>query len=97
MKLNVSKEYITRLRKVLKSKLNGGDLVRGVNAWAVSLLRYSAAFVSLRKSELQAIDRKTRKLFTICRALNPKSDVDRLYIPRKEGRRGLISLRIVLS
>ena len=61
MKLNVSKEYIGRLRKVLKSKLNGGNLVHGVNTWAVSLLRYSAAFISWRKSELQAIDRKTRK------------------------------------
>ena len=62
MKLNVSKEYIKRLRKVLMSKLNGGNLVHGVNTWAVSLLRYSAALVSWRKSELQAIDRKTRKL-----------------------------------
>ena len=48
MKLNVSKEYIRRLTKVLKSKLNSGNLVRGVNTWAVSLLRYSAAFVSWR-------------------------------------------------
>ena len=39
---------------------------------------------------LQAIDRKTRKLFTIYGALHLKSDVDRLYIPRKIGRRGLI-------
>ena len=53
MKLNVSKEYIRTLRKVLKSKLNGGNLVRGVNAWAVFLLRYSAAFVSWGKSELR--------------------------------------------
>ena len=45
MKLNVSKEYIRRLREVLKPKLNGGNLVRRVNTWAVSLLRYSAAFV----------------------------------------------------
>ena len=65
MKLNVSKEYIRRLRKFLKSKLNGENLVRGVNTWEVSLLRYSAAFASWRKSELHAIDRKTRKLFTI--------------------------------
>ena len=79
MKVNVSKEYIRRLRKVLESKLNGGNLIRGE-----SLLRYSAAFVSWRKSELQAIYRKTRKLFTIYRALHPKSDVDRLYIPRKK-------------
>ena len=39
MKLDVSKEYIRRLRKDLKSKLNGGNLVRGVNTWSVSLLR----------------------------------------------------------
>ena len=55
--LNISKGYIRRLRKVLKSKLNGRNLVRGVNTWAVSLLRYSAAFVSWRKSELEAIDK----------------------------------------
>ena len=90
--LNVSKEYIRRLRKVLKSKLNGGNLVRGVNTCAVPLLRYSAAFVSWGKIELQAIDTKTRKLFTIYGALHPKSDVDRLHIPRKEGGRGLISI-----
>ena len=52
----------------------------------------AAAFLSRRKSELQIIDRKTRKLFTIYGALHPKSDVDRLYIPRKEGGKGLISI-----
>ena len=92
MKLNVSKEYIRSLRKVLKSKLNGGNLVRGVNTWAVIVLRYSTTFASWRKSELQAIDRKTRKLFTIYGTVHPKSDVDRLYIPRKKGERGLISI-----
>ena len=78
MTLNISKEYIRRLRKVLKSKLNGGNLVRGVNTWAVSLITYSAVFVSWRKSELQAIDRKTRKLFTMYGALHPKSDVGQI-------------------
>ena len=34
MKLKVSKKF---LRKVLNSKLNGGNLVQGVSAWAVSL------------------------------------------------------------
>ena len=46
MKLKVSKEHFRRLKKVLKSKLSGGNLVQGVNTWAVSLLRYSAAFIS---------------------------------------------------
>ena len=65
MKLNVSTEYIRRLRKVLNSKLNGENLVPGIKTWVEPLLRYSAAFLSWRKRELQAIDRKTRKLFTI--------------------------------
>ena len=67
VKLKVSKEYFRSLKKVLKSKLNGGNLVQGVNTWAVSFIRYSAAFISWRKYELQAIDRKTRKLLNIWR------------------------------
>ena len=91
MKLKVSKEYF-RLRKVLKSKLKGGNSVQGVNIWAVSLLRYSAAFIIWRKCELQTIDRKTRTLVTIYGGLHPKSDADRLYILRKDGGRGLITI-----
>ena len=95
--LNVSKKYMKMLRKVLKSNLNGENLVSGVNTWAVSLLRYSVAVVSWRKSKMQPIDRGTRKLFTIHGALDPKSDVDRLYIPRKKGGRGLISIEDIIE
>ena len=84
MKLNVSKEYIRRLRKVLESKLNEENLVRGVNTWAVSLLIYLAAFVGWRKSELQSTNRKTRKVFMIYGALRLKSDVDRLFVSTKK-------------
>ena len=72
--------------------MNVGNLVQGVITWVVSLLRYSAAFVSWRKCELQAIDRKTRKLFPIYGGLHTKSNIDTLYIPRKEGARGLIAI-----
>ena len=64
-----------------------------LNAWTASLLRYSEAFVSWRKGEVEAIDRRIRKLFAIYGALYPKSDVDRLYIPRNKGGRGLISIK----
>ena len=92
MKLKVSKEYFKVLKKVLKSKLNGGNLIQGVNTWAVSLLKYSAAFISWRKCELQAVDRKTKTLFTIYGGLHPKFDVDRFYIPREDGGRGVIAI-----
>ena len=73
-----------KVKKILKPKLNGGNLVRGVNTWAMSVLRYSAAFISWTECKLQAIDRKTGKLFTIYGGLHAKSDVDRLYIPGKD-------------
>ena len=58
----------------------------------MSLLTYSAAFISWRKCELQAIDRKTRKLFTIYGRLHSKPDADRLRTPRKDGGRGLAAI-----
>ena len=38
------------------------------------------------------MDQKTRKLITMHLALHPSDDVDRLYVPRKEGGRVLASI-----
>ena len=35
------------------------------------------------------MDQRTRKLMTMHKALHPRDVVDRLYVLRKEGRRGL--------
>ena len=35
---------------------------------------------------------RTRKLMTLHKAFHPIDDVDRLYVPRKEGGRGLVSI-----
>ena len=35
---------------------------------------------------------RTRKLITVHKALHPRDDVDRLYVSRKEGERGLASI-----
>ena len=76
----------------MKSKLNGGNVVKGINTWAVSILRYSAAFIDWNKEELKEFDRKTRKYLTIYNALHPRDSVARLYLPRKMGGRGLCSI-----
>ena len=46
----------------------------------------------MESSELKDLDRKSRKTMTIYVGLHPKSDEDRLYVKRKEGGRGLISV-----
>ena len=61
-KEKVGKEYKRRIRKILETKLGGENVIKGINTWAISLLRYSAAFLDWTKEELQQLDRRTRKL-----------------------------------
>lgn len=64
-----------------KSKLNGSNLVKVVNTWAVS---YSEVFL---KAKLAKSDR-TRKEFNMDGGLYPRAGVRKLYLPRKENGRG---------
>ena len=92
MKKIVITEYKRRLRLVLRSKLNGKNKIKAINTWAVALLRYGAGIINWKVEELKSLDRTTRKTLTMYGALHPKSDVDRLYVKRKEGGRGLINI-----
>ena len=92
IKEKVIAEYKRRLRLILKSKLNGRNKIKAINTWAVALLRYGAGIISWRQDELKSLDRTTRKTLTMYGAFHPKGDVDRLYVKRKEGGRGLISI-----
>ena len=92
MKEKVKTEYYRRVRRILETKLIGRNIIIGINTKAVSLLRYSAAFLDWTGAKLKQMDRRTRKLMTIHWALNPKSDVARIYLSRKEGGRGLVSV-----
>ena len=49
-------EYLRRARKVLEVKLNGGNIIKAIKTWAVSLLRYSAAFIDWNCKELAQLD-----------------------------------------
>ena len=92
MKENTQKEYLRRTRKLLETKLNCRNLIKGINTWAVPLVRYSGPFLKWTRDELKQMDQRTRKLITMHKALHPRDDVDRLYVSRKEGGRGLASI-----
>ena len=92
MKDKIRKEYMTRVKAILKSKLNSGNMVKAINTWAVPVIRYTAGIVEWSKSELQNLDRKTRKALTMYKALHPRASTNRLYAPRKEGGKGLLSI-----
>ena len=92
MKEKVKTTYLKRLKLVLKSKLNSRNLINAINTWAVAVVRYSAGIVNWTKDEIDLLDRKTRKTLTMHGALHPKANVSRLYMKRKIGGRGLISI-----
>ena len=92
MKEKTQKEYLRRTRKLLETKLNSKNLIKGINTWAVPLVRYSGPFLKWTRDELKQMDQRTRKLRTIHKALHPRDGVDRLYVSRKEGGRGLASI-----
>ena len=90
IKEKVKTEYLRRVRKVLETKLNGGNIIKGINISTVSLLRYSAAFIDWScTARVTQLDRRTIKLMTMRKALHPKSNAHLLYIPKKEGGRRL--------
>ena len=75
---------------ILKSKLNGRNKIMALNTWAVSIMRYGTGILKWNKSELQEMDRMTRKFMTLNKELHQKSNAARLYVSRKNGGRGLI-------
>ena len=93
MKENIRKEYNRRIRMVLKSKLNSANKLEAINTLAVPVGTYSFN-INWTLQELARLDTKTRKFLTMYKKHHPKSDEDRLYLPRTEGGRGLIQLEL---
>ena len=92
MKEKIRKEYNRRVRLILRTELNGRNKIEAINSLAVPVVQYSFGIIDWKISELKKIDTKTRKLLNMHKMLHPKADVERLYIPRKDGGRGLIDV-----
>ena len=45
MEEKVRKEYSGRVRKVLESKLNGDNVIKAINTWAVATVFYTAGIL----------------------------------------------------
>ena len=81
------------IKVIMRSRLNSRNKIIAINTWTVSLMRYGTGIVKWTKSELDKIGRKTRKVMTLNKELHPRSYVDRLYVSRMEGGRGLIGCK----
>jgi len=94
MKERLKQEYSRRLRMILKSELNVRNKITAIGALAVPVSRYSSGITNWTTEEIKKIDRKTRKMLTMYKMHHPKADIDRLYVKRKEERRGLVQIEV---
>lgn len=92
IKERLTKEYNSRVRTILRTELNSGNKIKAIGELAVPVLQYSFGIINWKLEEIRKIDIKTRKLLTIHHAHHPKADVDRIYVNRKTGGRGLKQL-----
>lgn len=92
MKNKLRKEYYRRIRKVLDTELCAKNKIKAINTIAIPVMTYSFGLVEWPKEEIKKIDRKTRKLLTSGKIHHPKDNVDRIYMRRLDGGRGLLEL-----
>ena len=92
MKEKLDKEYKRRVRKLAKSRLFAGNLISAINQWALGGIRYSAGIVDWTMGDLKRMDIATRKILKCNGCLHPRANISRLYIKRKDGGKGLISV-----
>ena len=68
-------------------------MIGGINTWAVGIVCYSAGVVNWTMEEMASMDSTARTILAMNGRLYTRSNVARLYLPRKEGRRGLIGIQ----
>ena len=93
----IMKECYRRVCASLKTELNSANRIEAINTLAIPVVTYSFIIVNWTLSDITKIDTKIRKLMSCNRMHHPKADVNRLYIPRKDGGRGLIQLELSLK
>jgi len=91
-KAAVQKEYFTRIKRIMKTEINSKNTISAINTYAVPSLAYDFAILDWSITELEVIDCETRKLIQKHHLMHTLSDVTRLYLPRKNGGRGLINI-----
>ena len=94
MKEKIRKECIRRVRSILKTELNSKNKLTAINTLAIPVVTYSFNVINWNLREQKKIDTKIRKQLTCSRMHHPKSDVDRLYVPRSKRGRGMIQLEL---
>jgi hypothetical protein len=93
IKKELQEKFLYRINCILKSFLTAGNKIKAINTFAVPLLTYSFGVVKWTKTDLEALERAVRVAFTKHRMHHPRSSIERITLPRKEGGRGVTDIQ----
>ena len=77
---------------ILKSELSSKHTFEAINWYAISALSYGFPALDWTITQLEITDTEIRKMLQQYHAMHSQSDVARLYLLRKNRRRGLINI-----
>jgi len=81
----------------LGTELSAKNKIQAIESLEAPVLKYGLVIVNCHLEKLQKLDQKTRKLLTIYRQPQSKANVVRLYVPSKQGGKGLMKLEAAHS
>ena len=87
------KELYHRCRKLWSSELSAYNKATGHNTFVTSVISPTFGIIDWNIEDLKEIDIRIRKIASMDSSFHPNSDVDRLYIPRYQGGKGLKSVQ----
>ena len=93
----VSKEYLSRLKKIWLSELSAFNKTIAHNAFEIPVIAPTMVILDWTIQEIKDIDIRSRKMLSVIGNFHTNIDVDRLYIGRNIGGRGLKSCQRLLK
>ena len=93
-KARVTAEYKKRVRKIWSSELSAYNKHIAHNVFALPVLTPTFGIICWTIQEIENLDIMTRKILNMTGNFHRNSDIDRLYLPRKMGGRGLKSIKL---
>merc|ERR1711974_416172 len=92
MKEKTINTFKKRLKCLFNTGLNAKNIMVAIGEYANPVLTYTFGILNWTEEEIKNIDIHIRKRLNLYRMFERKSDVDRIYIPRSMGGRGLTSV-----
>lgn len=91
----IRETVLKRVDEVLELKASAGQLIAAINTWALGSFKYSVGIVDWSPHQLEQLDLMIRRRLAARKIRGGRGGINYLYLPRKQGGRGLQSVKSI--